>query len=434
MKNPIRLWLLAAILAPATLLAQEPVTLSGRLVDADTGEPVYMATVTVPSLGVANLSNPEGVFSLRIKQFTDIDSIPASDSLLVSFLGYHEVRASVRDLAVYNREHGRPMDIRMYSNAMSLQAAVVAPEDPDRLFAMAFGRVAENYPEGTLGQSAFYRETVRRGNRCLVLNEAVLDINKSGYNKPGLTMDRVGIYKSRGSVAESPKDSVFLQIQGGPTALLNLDVVRYPFIGVYLSSVSRYYVLSYEGTAQIGDRLCHVIGFDQSPETGETLFRGRMYVTADRFAICRIEFSMNVDRDPDAYMNFVRKKPYDLKVKVNSADYLVTYREADGLWTMDYARAELTFETRRKNALLKRHYRITSELFVTASRPGEIRIPGDGKLRDTDFLTAKARDFSDPGFWEGYNILEPDAELQQIVQRIVRQLERAEQHRETLRK
>lgn len=39
-------------------------------------------------------------------------------------------------------------------------------------------------------------------------------------------------------------------------------------------------------------------------------------------------------------------------------------------------------------------------------------------------MSAKVQDFTDENFWGGYNIIEPDASIESVISRIIRQLNR----------
>ena len=71
--------------------AQEFRTINGRVEDASSGYPLPFASVSLINSSLSNVANSDGDFSLKI---------PASslnDSLLVSFLGYRNVKVPVAD-------------------------------------------------------------------------------------------------------------------------------------------------------------------------------------------------------------------------------------------------------------------------------------------------------------------------------------------------
>ena len=65
-----------------------------------------------------------------------------------------------------------------------------------------------------------------------------------------------------------------------------------------------------------------------------------------------------------------------------------------------------------------------SEIAVTDHLPAPRKIEGEARMRFRDQLTEKVSAFTDANFWEGYNVIEPDAQIEAIIRKIVRQLKK----------
>jgi hypothetical protein len=52
------------------------------------------------------------------------------------------------------------------------------------------------------------------------------------------------------------------------------------------------------------------------------------------------------------------------------------------------------------------------------------KIPRESRVRTTDITLDRVADFEDPGFWEDYNIIEPESSIENVISRIIRQLRR----------
>ena len=85
---------------------------------------------------------------------------------------------------------------------------------------------------------------------------------------------------------------------------------------------------------------------------------------------------------------------------------------------------EVKFESRRKYALFKNHYTIMSEIAVTDHKAAPAVIEKDARVRFRDQLTEKVSAFTDDNFWENYNVIEPDTDIEAIIRKIVRQLKK----------
>ena len=94
------------------------------------------------------------------------------------------------------------------------------------------------------------------------------------------------------------------------------------------------------------------------------------------------------------------------------------------LWYYDYGRVEVIFKTKKRRSLFSNHYTVMSEIAITDHKAGPVTIEQDARIRFRDQMTVKLSAFTDPNFWENYNVIEPDADIQAIVKKIVRQLKK----------
>ena len=106
---------------------------------------------------------------------------------------------------------------------------------------------------------------------------------------------------------------------------------------------------------------------------------------------------------------------------------MVQYKEIAGDWTFDYSRTEIKFDSKWDRKLFKNTYTITSELAITERSDKSIKIPSEQRVRSTDITLDKVTDFQDEGFWDDYNVIEPESGIEQVIARITRQLKRRAQ-------
>lgn len=411
-----RLFLLPAMLLFVSMaFAQEFRTINGRVEDASSGYPLPFASVSLINSSLSNVANSDGDFSLKI---------PASslnDSLLVSFLGYRNVKVPVADfIGKKNRK------IKLYPTTMDIRSITVRTDDAKDMFLSAFSgkSIRHNYSTEQAGMSGFYREIIKKGsNRYLSLSEAVVDIFKQSYtNSLG---DNIAIYKGRGNTNRNASDTLFLQLQGGPVTSLQMDIVKNPFIAVDLLAATDFYEFRPGPVMFMDDMNIYTIEFNQAPGVTDILFRGRIYVESQTLAIVRLEFEMNVEGRDDAWKSFVRKKPEGMELGVDWAKYQVNYRQKGEKWYFDYARIDLRFNAKYKGKLLRNKYDIITELAITdIDNKSALRIPVAERFRMKDILQKEVADFQDENFWENYNIIEPDAKIENIINRIIRQLKK----------
>ena len=411
------------ILMSQMLGAQDFKTLYGLVTDAGDGSPLYLASVNLAGSNISNVTNSDGVFSLKIPLDTRPDA-----RIRISYMGYDRYIVPVSSFEKSSADN--PLRIKMIPSIISLDAATIIDLDAYSMFLYAYRNISKNYPQEHEAMTAFYRETVmKNSSKYLSMNEAVLDIAKVPYYSGA--SDKAGIYKARGSSNYDATDSLLISYKGGVSAALLLDMVKTPFAGVSLQNINeafKYYDFKVGVPETIEGRDFHVLEFDQSALVNYALYRGRIYIDPDSYAIARVELDLNAEQFPEVVAEYVRKIPKNTKMEMVSASYIINYKEAeDGKWHYDYSRSEITISARKRYSLFKTQYRITSEMAVTDHYPGRLSIDDESLMKFGDIMATKLEDFTDPDFWGSYNIIEPDSEIDVIIRRIIRQLRRREQ-------
>lgn len=412
-------WIVIGLLAVSQAGAQEStafLSLAGRVLDGSTGKPLHYASIGLAGTNVSNVSNVEGVFLLKV------DARTLSSSLVtISHLGYASTTLKVADFQGYDADN--PLSIRLFPISFTLDPATIRAYDPEELLLASLYKIKQNFPDKHVGMTAFYREMVKKGNsKYLTMNEAIIDIDKAPYT--GFQNDRIGIYKGRGSQNYDATDTLFIRYQGGVVTSLQIDQAKDPFALVYLSELHNLYDFKMEPVTFLDQRMFYVVYFNQKPSVERILMRGRAYIDAETLALGRVELNMNVEGCPEAADIFILKRPADTRFEVQSAEYIVNYKMYGDKWYYDYARMEVKFATRKRRALFKNHFTVMSEIAVTDHLDEPRKIEGDARVRFKDQMTEKVSAFTDDNFWEDYNVIEPDAQIEAIIKKIVKQLKK----------
>lgn len=390
-------------------------SLSGRVLDGGSGAPLHYASVDLAGTGISNVSNVEGDFTLKVDARTSPEAV-----VTVSHLGYATVTLKVSDFQGYSAD--KPLTIKLVPVSLTLDPALIRAQDPGELLMAALYKVKENFPDKHVGMTAFYRELIKKGSKYLSMNEAIIDIDKAPYT--GFQNDRIGIYKGRGSQNYDTSDTLFIRYQGGVVTILQIDQAKDPFAAVYLSEVHSSYDFTMEPVELLGDRMFYVVSFQQKPYVERILMRGRVYIDSESLGIGRVEMQMNVEGREDAADIFVLKRPADTRFEVERAEYIINYKLYGDKWYYDYGKMELKFATRKRRSLFRNHYTVMSEIAVTDHLAVPKKIEGDARVKFKDQMMEKVGAFTDKDFWENYNVIEPDAQIESIIRRIVRQLKR----------
>ena len=161
--------LIAFLFALPSAMAQDSpdyLQIAGKVIDGATGKPMHYASITLAGTNISNVSNAEGIFSLKYHPKTPSDAL-----VTVSHLGYATITLKLSDFGQFDSEH--PMTIRLTPVSISLDPALIRAHDPYELVLAALYRIKQNYPTHHVGMTAFYREMVKKGNtKYLTMNEA----------------------------------------------------------------------------------------------------------------------------------------------------------------------------------------------------------------------------------------------------------------------
>lgn len=410
MKAFYRLTIIILIFSFNIMNAQEFYSVTGKVLDASSKRQLSYASIQLISTNISNVTNSEGNFVLKVP------SVLRADTLLISYLGYKTQKIVIKP-GVNQR-----VNISLFPSEIDLSPITIRPLDASELMLMAINRIDRNNHVEAKQITAFYREMIKKGNTYVSINEAVLDINKSGYGS--FRNDQLGIYKARGNYDSNRIDTLMVKFQGGPHSALDIDVARDPFLGVEPLILKEYYDFELVTPVTIDNKYFYVIEFNQKPFLTDILFRGRAYIESESMAIARVEFNMNVEDNPRASNFFIRKKPSNLKMEVVSAAYMINYKEINGIWHFDYSRTEVKFNAKWDKRWFKNSYTIMSELASTEISDRQRKIENENRIKSRDIMSAKVQDFTDENFWGGYNIIEPDASIESVISRIIRQLNR----------
>lgn len=164
---------LALILISGTIVAQD-ITVSGKVTDAETHEPLPFASVWIKGKTIGTISNAQGDFDFHI---------PAAfrnETLVVSMLGYKDFESVVHAL-----EGSQPLNIALENSLMLLQEVVIRDSlTGGDILERALSRIEENFPMQPFLMEGFYRDIKKVGGTYISLLEAAVDIYDESYKRP----------------------------------------------------------------------------------------------------------------------------------------------------------------------------------------------------------------------------------------------------------
>jgi hypothetical protein len=390
---------------PSPLAAEidRPV-LKGQVLDSRTGHPLAYATIALYGTSLGSITNQKGEFSFKIPP--DL----ADPMLVVSFMGYRRMLIPV----IYPVDPFRT--IRLERETIPLQEVIIRFTDPVSLLREAISRIPLNYLQDHSSMSAYYRESVKRNDHCMVFSEALLEVAKGPY-VGGAQGDEVRILKGRKVTDLTTGDTVMIKLRSGIYSSLSLDVVKNQ-PDFLTENFQERYDLDFTDMMTYGDKLVYVISFTQKAHIDDLLFRGTIYIDQENLAILAADFEYNpelIQREPGLFL--ISSTPH-IHIRPMFARYHVDYRDLNGQFHVSQVRAEVEMKVRRRHQWIGANYRIAIDMAITDVHPGErLRISPADRVRPGTVLADQPFEF-DPLFWGPFNTIEPETTLLESIRRI----------------
>lgn len=385
-------------------------TVTGKLKDAKTNEKISYATISVPGTGIGTVSNSEGEFILKVSKASNIDVFE------VSHLSYATKQFKISESL------GKEKTFYLETQYIMLNEISIIPNDARKVVELALKNIRKNYSEVPNMMTGFYRETIRQRRDYLSISEAVIDIYKAPY--PSMQNDQVKIYKGRKGSNVKKADTLMVQLQGGPNVSMLLDIVKNTDLSIALDNLDNYQ-FEFATITYIDDKPNWVINFSPNIVKEEPLYYGKLYISQDKVAITRAEFSLDLKDAVKASHVFVQKKPMGLIFLPTSTSYLVTYKEQKGKYYLNYVRIDLKFRCDWKKRLFKNYYTVMSEVAITDRHEDNIvKFANQEVFKSSMVFADKVQNFSDPDFWGGSNIIEPEESIENAIKKISKSMKK----------
>jgi hypothetical protein len=245
--------------------------LSGKVVDAETSEPLPFATVGISHRGRGMVTNNNGDFILKITDQC------LNDTLTVSYVGYINRLIPVRSMP------GNVMTISMERDFIPIPEIIIRAQDPVLIIGKAISAVASNYGTTPVLLTGFYREGVYRKKEPQIYSEAVVQIYKSPYAR-SLQNDQLKVIRSRKIENLEAEDTLAVRLKAGLSSTLTLDGMRNMFDFLDPMSLNSYdYHLT--DIVTIDGETAFVISFSQKDWVTEPLMKGEVYINVDNYGV-----------------------------------------------------------------------------------------------------------------------------------------------------
>jgi hypothetical protein len=386
-------------------------TINGVVRDLRDNRPVAFASVFIPGTSIGTVSNLNGIFTLKVQKSLNVTHFA------ISHLGYK--------ISEYPISEGMTLgeDFFLEPYSVVLPEVVVRPGDPKSLVLSAINKIEDNYPDEPQLLTAFYREAIKQRRDYISISEAVVEIYQAPYSG-SMQSDRTRIIQGRKSGNVKKADTLAVKLQGGPHVAMLLDVVKNPYIILCKECVD-YYHYEFLDVVRIEDALNYVIGFKPRVVMNMPLFEGRFYISVDNLGFTMAEFSMDISDRNKAAQSLILRKPLRLRVTPTATNYLVTYKEVDGKYHLNYVRSELEFYADWRVRIFRTGYSTMSEMAITKRESENVeRFAYRDSFRPNTILADLVPVYFEDEFWGEYNYIEPEESIESAIQKLNLRLDR----------
>ena len=379
------------------------IELSGKIIDRKDKRPLEFTSIYIKNKNIGSLSNDDGNFLVKLPY----ESV--NDSIYFSCLGYKPLKIKIGDLLP--SENIIFLDV----NSFQLKEVKVKPVDPKNIIKKTLENIPNTYSQTPSMLIAFYREIIQQNDEYVSLSEAILNIYKASYNS--YQNDQVSIYKARKSRFEKQMDTVIFKFQGGIYTSLLLDIAKNPS-NFITDEYLNYYDFSMDEITSIDGQFTYVIAFDQKDYSPYPLYKGKLYIDMETYALVRADFMISpkgIEKSADV---LVKKTSRKLKVKPTFSSYIVNYTRQNNTWYLNYIREEVSFKVKKKYSFYSSTFHSKAEMVITQTDSASAkRIKLYKQVRLNDIFVEKLGKY-DPEFWGSFNILKPDESLEEALQKL----------------
>jgi hypothetical protein len=377
--------------------------LSGKILDRKKEFPISYASVSVFNQPIGTITNTDGEFLLKLHpKFIN-------DTLVVSNMGYAQVfmpadRLLDEDLILLD-----PVSIR-------IREVKVTATTPEKLLENIRANLENNYTSYNKIMTGFYRETVRQDGKYINVSEAVIEILKAP-NVNSFRNDLVRLLKGRQSPDVQPFKWMNFKLQGGPFTITQLDLVK-----TMESFIDEAYQHLYEYKINrviwYNENPVYVLEFEPLPGADFHGFVGELFVHRETFAIVYARYGFDRNGLKKATPVLVKRTPPGVKARPSFVEYTVNYQRYQGKWQLATVQASIKFKIRSRRDKINSEFHSISELLVTDIQSTELKRFDRNELFGQRDIFVEMIGSYDPEFWENYNIIKPDDDLRNAIQKL----------------
>jgi len=362
--------------------AQSTITISGKVLDKETNEPLIFASIGVKGKSIGTVSNSLGEFDFHIP------TTSKDDILVISMLGYENLQTPIINLI------GRDTVIFKLNKAVQMLDEVVIQDSLDGgdIARIAMSRIEQNYPMKPFLVDGFYRDLKKIGGTYFSLLEAAVKIFDKGYEEPrnkSRLRERVALMEVRKSLGYNSRFTKYFDQNNLLEDLLLHNNIRYrqfPEDDAFYNAFKR------AQTSYFNGKRVFVIA-QKHPK-----FYLKMYIDVRNYAIIRMEYERYYD-------DVIIRKKRDKVSKYIYDKKTIDFKEYQGKMFVSYMNLESKVNWYdEKTDSLQFETELHQELLINKVYPNT-----DERIGSTEKMRRYGLQYQDEpydkDFWNNYNVI-----------------------------
>lgn len=269
-------------------------------------------------------------------------------------------------------------------------------------------------------------EGIEQKNRFVSLTEGIFKIYKASSSTPEKT-DQVKLLKMRRITNQAVKDTLIAKMKSGIHASIELDLIKSLPDFLLPDSKECVYVYTSSDLAVIDNRLAHVVSFEQRPSIKYPYYCGELYIDSENSALLRARFELTPRYIHKAANMLVEKRSRNIRIIPQKVVYTVSYKPWKQTYYIHHVRGDLHFKIKQKNKWLNNTILHTWFEMVTCKIETDNVSRFDHNERlSVHTIFAETPFVYDKSFWEDFNVIPPEKELSEAIEKISSKIEETE--------
>ncbi len=270
-------------------------TISGKVTNGETNEPLSFASIGVVGKAYGTVSNAEGAFTFKVPAGLE------NDTLMCSYIGFSTYRMPVGKLP------DEELQIALQPSSVTLSEIVITDRTAEDYIRAAVNKIPQNYQSDCYQTAGYYSEYLKENQTYLSNTELLTRIVLPEY-KVGDTTQKTQVKILQGRVRDDLGEAQFMKekrekkldeddgdpfevdgLFGSPEDVLAFDPVRRlePFLK---EENLRDYRYTLEPPVKYQDQNLVVIRFKSRGKVDRIKSAGRVYLEAISDAIVAVEY------------------------------------------------------------------------------------------------------------------------------------------------